>query len=187
MPDSAAAGHRPQTLKSSAALLEGREGEEDVGEPPRVLLELRALGRRVAVAEDQEVHLRGGIAVLLDREERRRATGGGRVDEHVRRDRRASDQTSRNALLRVPLLQHDLDRSPRAPGSAATRGRCGASPSLRPSSPTRRRSRRSRASRARGSWPGPRPRRSTCRGWCRRSAGPGCPATAAARRRRGRG
>ena len=84
MPDSAAAGQSPQTLKSARRLLNGSVGEEDLHQPARVGLELAALGRGVAVAEDQEVDLVGRVARALQRDERRRPTGGARaVDEHV--------------------------------------------------------------------------------------------------------
>ena len=81
-----------------AALLEGRDREEHVGEPPRVLLELSALGRRVAVAEDQEVDLVRRVARLLDLEQR-----PGRWPASTRRrtcpsGRAGSVQISRKAL-----------------------------------------------------------------------------------------
>src|SRR5262249_60028093 len=53
-------------------LLEGRMGEEDRHQPARVLLELRALLPRVAVAEDEKVHLGLGRARAQKLDERAR-------------------------------------------------------------------------------------------------------------------
>ena len=49
------------------ALLEGRDREEQVGQPPGVVVPLPHLGRGVAVAEEQEVHLLAWRAILHDR------------------------------------------------------------------------------------------------------------------------
>ncbi len=84
MPDSSAGGQSAHTLKSLAPRLEGLDGEEQVRQPPRVLLELAALGRGVAVAEDQEVDLRRRARpLLLDGDDGARRGRRGRVDEDV--------------------------------------------------------------------------------------------------------
>ena len=83
MPDSAAGGTSPHTLKSLPPLLERRGGEQDVHEAPRVALELATLGRGVPVAEQQDVDLGRGRAVLFDLDERPWRRRRGTVDEHV--------------------------------------------------------------------------------------------------------
>ena len=96
-------------VEVAAPLLEGRDREEELRQPPRVLLELAALGRRVAVAQDQEVHLVRGVPRLLDLEEWAGRGRRGGVDEHVLR---IEDQRPDLAegVFGVALLQDDLDR-----------------------------------------------------------------------------
>src|SRR5262245_7419641 len=96
-------------IEVGAAALEGLDGEEEIRQAPRVLLELPALGRRIAVAEDEEVHLLTRLAVLLDRDDRAGRRGRRRIDVHVFR---VHDQRPDLAegVLRVPLLERDLDR-----------------------------------------------------------------------------
>jgi hypothetical protein len=53
-------------------LLERRRREEHLDEPSRVTFELVALGRGVAVSDEKEIDLVGGIAVALDRKKRSR-------------------------------------------------------------------------------------------------------------------
>ncbi len=89
----AGGGHQAPDVEVSAALLERRGREQDIHQPPRVGLELPALRRGVAVAEQQEIHLHRGVAVLLqcdDAARIRRRRGG--VHEHALRiDRRRPD------------------------------------------------------------------------------------------------
>ena len=110
MPDSAAAGQRPQTLRSVRRLLERLDREEDRHQPAGVALALPALGGGVTVAQDQEVELVGGIAGALQRDQlagRRRARG---VDQHVGRiDHQRPDLAE--VVLPVALLQDDLHRA----------------------------------------------------------------------------
>jgi hypothetical protein len=59
--------------------LVGLLGEEEAHHALRVLEELGPLPGGVAVAEDEQVHLGGRVAVLLERHERARAGGRGTV------------------------------------------------------------------------------------------------------------
>ena len=62
--------HQPPHVEVAAPFLERRRGEEHREQALGVGLELPSLGRRVAVAEQQQVHLRRRVAVLLERDER---------------------------------------------------------------------------------------------------------------------
>ena len=67
MPDSRAAGARPQTLKSLRRSLNGEVANRMSTIRRASFSNFGALGGGVAVAEQQQVDLAGGIAVALDR------------------------------------------------------------------------------------------------------------------------
>jgi hypothetical protein len=83
IPDCAAGGQRPQMLMSALPLLEGRRRQQRGDQPACVALELGPFARGVAVAENQEVQLRRGIAAAVQRDERARIRGRRRRDELV--------------------------------------------------------------------------------------------------------
>ena len=93
------------------ALPERRSGEEELGEALRVGVPLPHLGGGVPVAEEEEVHLLGGRAVLHDRPGPARGRGGP-VDRRAPRvDRRRPGLAEET--VRAALLHHDLHRAPR--------------------------------------------------------------------------
>ena len=105
MPDSAAGGHSPQTLKSGLRSLKGEVANRMSDQPPRVLLELRPLGRGVAVAEDQEVDLARPVAALHELHQRARARrhASGSMNMSARVDQRGPHLAK--GVLRVALLR----------------------------------------------------------------------------------
>ena len=109
MPDSAAAGQSPQTLRSLCRLWNGSTAKRIAISRRASLLALAALGGRVAVAEDQEVELVGRVAGALQRDQ---VAGGRRtrgVDQHVVRvDHQRPDLVE--VVRLVALLEHDLHR-----------------------------------------------------------------------------
>ena len=120
-------------------LLEGRRGQQRGDQPAGVALELGPFERGVAVAENQEVQLRRGIAALMQRDQSARIRGRYRRDELVsgidgQRPRVAED------IAGIALLDDDADRRDREQGTAAIRKTSGRSSRPHPSSPTRRRS-----------------------------------------------
>ena len=145
-PTRAAAGTSPQTLKSRRRSLNGEVANRTSSSRRASALELAALGRRVAVAEDQQVHLVGGSPLRSNLDQRAgRWVGQRSVDEHVfgiDRGRPDLAESVAAVALRVTVT------GAAAPGTAPTRGTCASRSWPRRSSPTRRRSRRSRANRA---------------------------------------
>src|SRR4030095_13290667 len=81
-----------------------------LGQAPRVLLELSALGGRVAVSQDQKVHLLGRRTRLLDLEKSAPRRRGGGVDENVLWAQRERPDLV-EGVLGVALLEDDLDRA----------------------------------------------------------------------------
>ena len=102
-------GTEPPDVEIAPALLEGRDGEEDLGQAAGVLLEFAALAGRVTVPQDQEVHLFGRIAVFLDCEERTRRRGQTVVHEHGFRVHGRRPDFAED-ILRVAFLERDTHR-----------------------------------------------------------------------------
>ena len=100
--------HRPD-VEVGLALLEGRDGEQDVRQALRVGVPLPHLGRGVAVAEEQQVHLVARRAVLQDGPRlaggRAGAVDAGSLRVHGHRPGLAEE------ALGVALLQDDLHRA----------------------------------------------------------------------------
>ena len=141
-------GHEPPHVEVAAVLLVRRRCEEQLHHPPCVLLELAALGRRVAVAEDQEIDLVRRVAILLELDERsgrRPATTCPRTCPWDRRRR----STRRGTGSSRPACAGRSGPACPARESAAIRETCDSSPWLRRSFPTRRTPTRNRANRAR--------------------------------------
>ena len=61
---------QPPDVDVALPLLERRRREQHGDQPPRVALELAALARGVAVAENQQVELRRRIAALVQLDQR---------------------------------------------------------------------------------------------------------------------
>ena len=88
-------------------LLEWRGVEEDLQHAVRVFLELRRFGRRVTVAEDKKIDVRGRVAGILQLEQRRGWLADGAVDELVVRVDVDGPEFAEGVLV-VALLEDDL-------------------------------------------------------------------------------
>ena len=90
-------------LMSAWRSLNGDGRQQRGGKTPGVALELGALARRVAVAEDQQIQLPGRIAALMDLDQRSGIGAGSANDELVRRiDFRAPDIAKRVPGIALP-------------------------------------------------------------------------------------
>ena len=174
-PDCAAAGDKSPDVDVAAPLLERRRREQHGDQPARVALELAALARGVAVAEDQQVELRRGIAALVQLDAAARRPAPAPRAMNLSAGSSLNVQTSRNTFRASRFLTTTRT------GCVGRREaqRLGERPVhlLRFARRLPFAVDRAEAARVEHAcrWRRRRPRRGICRGWCRRSAATGLP------------
>ena len=106
MPDCAAAGTSPQMLMSCCRSLKGDVWNKVATSLRASRSNLATLGRRVAVAEDQQIQLRRRVAALVKLDHRAGRSRGVAQHELVCRIDRHGPYVAEH-VLRVALLDHD--------------------------------------------------------------------------------